>query len=98
MIRKINEDANSRHRNMVDALNNSYSKYGSYYVSVARFFMARGYDISNDDVFNYIDGVVQLMNHDPDMTYLKPSEWLVRWYKDTKRNFPEDIKWLESTK
>ena len=60
------------------------------------FFEKKGWDTSNEEVLNYIDGVYELLSIDPE--WIDGDYTLDNWYADTKDNYPEDIEWLDSTK
>ena len=60
------------------------------------FFDMQGWDTTDEDVLNYIDGVYDLLVNDEE--FLNGYYTMDDWYEDTKFNYPEDIEWLNSTR
>ena len=64
--------------------------------AVTDFFNKKGWDTTNNEVKNYIGGVCDILEYDPD--WIEGIYTLDDWYRDTKLNYPEDIEWLDSTR
>lgn len=60
------------------------------------FFDMQGWDTTDEDVLNYMDGVYDLLVNDEE--FLNGYYTMEDWYEDTKFNYPEDIEWLNSTR
>lgn len=98
-----NSDENfeeSYSRRKVNESLNRYLKEPGYIFDIATFFNNLGYDVDNDEVYNYICAVDDTAQYDDELLTgdIDIYTWLKRWYKATKENYPEDIEWLESTK
>jgi hypothetical protein len=44
---------------------------------------------------NYAEAVAEQLNRDPE--WVDGNYTMRDWYKDTYRNYPEEIEWLDST-
>ena len=97
------EESYSRRTTRQQKINESLNRYlkePGYIFDIATFFNNIGYDIDNDEVYNYICAVDDTAQYDDELLTgdMDIYTWLKRWYKATKENYPEDIEWLESTK
>lgn len=91
---------NTRKQRKISESLNRYLKEPGYIFDIATFFNNLGYNVDNDEVYNYICAVDDTAQYDDELLTgdMDIYTWLKRWYKATKENYPEDIEWLESTK
>lgn len=91
---------NTRKQKKISESLNRYLKEPGYIFDIATFFNNLGYNVDNDEVYNYICAVDDTAQYDDELLTgdMDIYTWLKRWYKATKENYPEDIEWLESTK
>lgn len=58
---------------------------------IAKFLERKGYDMDSDDAMNYVWGVAEYIQQARDAGEDYSIE---EWYKDTKQNYPEDLRSL----